>query len=252
MKIDYQKIIEFMTVSGKRLVKRAGNISDIGITKKDLTEEDLAIERGFKKIISEFGDDHILYAEEENDKFQRSNNLWVVDPISGTENFIKGLPHYSIVISHLQNHKAVFAAIYDPTVNELYTAYKNKGAFLNDQRIKVNQNLLTKIILRVSSGWKRPDIVKKVNQTLSDYEIENNRYSMAVNYCSVARGLFDGIISLTKDSFPEFAGGLIIREAGGKFTNLKEQSDISPDDRVFVGGNDKSYKTILPLIERLI
>lgn len=65
-----------MLVSGKRLAGRVGNIADIGITKKYLTEEDLAIERGFKNIINSFGDNHVLYAEEENDVFKNSDNLW--------------------------------------------------------------------------------------------------------------------------------------------------------------------------------
>jgi len=121
--------------------------------------------------------------------------------------------------------------------------------FLNGKRIKVNQNSQNKIILRISHGWKRPDIAEKIDRTLAGYEIENNRYSMAVNYCRVASGYFDGIISLTKDSFLEFAGGLIIREAGGKFTNLKGQSDITSTDRVFIGGNPKSYEKLLKSIE---
>lgn len=152
MQIDYQKIIDFILTSGKRLATRAGNIADIGITKTDLTEEDLAIERGLKNIISSFGNDHVLYAEEENDLFQKTDNIWVIDPISGTESFIRGLPHYSIVLTHLVKHKAVFAAVYDPSVDELFTAYLNKGAFLNGQPIKVSQGC-DKIILRPSNVW---------------------------------------------------------------------------------------------------
>jgi len=96
MAVDYQKVIDFMLVSGKRLVMRAGKIADIGIIKKDLTEEDLAIERGLKEIITSFGSDHALFAEEENDVFQESKNVWAVDPISSTSSFIKGLPHYAL------------------------------------------------------------------------------------------------------------------------------------------------------------
>src|SRR5579863_94873 len=114
MEKEYQKIIDFMLVSGKRLIQRTGNIKDIGITKTDLTEEDLAIERGFKEIISSFEGEHVLYAEEEHDVFKNADSIWVADPISGTANFIQGKPYYSIVITHLINHKAVFAAVYNP------------------------------------------------------------------------------------------------------------------------------------------
>ena len=77
----------------------------------------------------------MLYAEEENNIFEHSRNIWIVDPISGTSNFIQGLPYYSIVIAHLINRKTVFSAIYNPSTNELFTAHLGKGAFLNGERI---------------------------------------------------------------------------------------------------------------------
>lgn len=185
-------------------------------------------------------------------KITAAKNLWVVDLISMARNFIKGLLYYSIVIFYPKNHKAVFAAVFDPTVNELYTVNKGNGAFLNGKRIQVNQNSLKKIILRVSYSWNRPDIEERVNQLLFGYEIENNHDSTAVNYCRVSRGSFSGIVSLTKDSFSEFVGGFIIKEAGGKFANLKEESEISAEDRIFVVGNKNSYDHLLFVIRKSI
>jgi myo-inositol-1(or 4)-monophosphatase len=248
MEVDYQKIIDFMIVSGKRLVERAGNIEDIGITKKDLTEEDLAIERGFKKIIEMFDEEHVLYAEEENDFYKNAENIWVIDPISGTHNFIKGDPHYSIVISHLVNRKTVFAAVYDPSVDELYTAFTEKGAFLNGKQIKNKRSDFRKIIVRIAKKYNTKEGIElknKIKNYFKDYEIEDNPYSMAVNYCWVANGIHDGIISYTKDSFPEFAGSFIIRESGGKFSNINGESEISPSDKLFIGGNEKAYEKII-------
>lgn len=248
MVLDYNKITEFMIESGKRLIKRTGNISDIGITKKDLTEEDLAIERGFKDIIKSFGDEHIIYAEEENGMFEHSENIWIVDPISGTSNFIKGLPYYAIVIAHLINHKTVFSAVYNPSAGELYTAYTGKGAFLNGERIKVSEGN-RKIILRESSQWTQPELVEKIEESTEEFTVEKNTHSMGINYCAVARGDVDGIISMTKDSFPEFAGALIIQEAGGVFTNIEGKSDLNSTDRIFIGGNIKCYNDLFPLVK---
>ncbi|OGF03870.1 MAG: hypothetical protein A3H14_02540 [Candidatus Doudnabacteria bacterium RIFCSPLOWO2_12_FULL_49_8] len=249
MDIDYHKIIDFRVASGKRLATRAGNIVDIGITKVHLTEEDLAIERGLQNIIASFGTNHILYAEEEHDLFQNSDNLWVVDPISGTSGFIKGAPNsYSIVISHLVNHMTVFAAVYNPTADELFTAFAGKGAFLNNRPIKVSQ-AHSKVILRPSIAWKRPEVIEKVANLLSGYMVENNWNSIAVEYCAVACGRVDGIATFTKDAFPEFAGGFIIQEAGGKFTNIEGATNINPSDRVFVGGNPEFYDELFTLIK---
>jgi myo-inositol-1(or 4)-monophosphatase len=249
---NYKKILEFMQDAGGRLREKAGKVADIGITKSDLTEEDLSIERGVKEIISQFPGQHLLYAEEENDSFFEAENIWVVDPISGTHNFIEGLPHYSIVIAHVQNQKTVFAAVYDPTVNELFTAYLGKGAFLNNQPIKVS-NESSKIILRPSLAWKEPKVIERATELLKDYEAENNRYSMAVNYCAVACGRADGVVAFTKDTFPEFAGALIIHEAGGIFTNVDGRDDILPNDRVFVGAsNETLHKDLLGITKQAI
>jgi len=248
---NYQKVIDFMLLSGQRLLKRAGKIKDIGITKKDLTEEYLAIERGLKEIVVGFGGEPTVYAEEENDVFNAATDLWVIDPISGTHRFIKGEPHYSIVVCHLVNHKPIFAAVYDPSAEELYTAYVGKGAFLNGAPIHVSQ-ACSKIIIRPSMFWKDPDAVRRLEELLSEKNLKNNTYSMAVNYCAVAKGEDDGVVALTKDSFPEFAGNLIIKEAGGKFTNIEGSVDIKPTDRVFIGGNIKAYAELLPLVRRAL
>lgn len=249
--VDYKKIIDFILISGKRLRERAGKIKDIGISKTDLTEEDLKIERGLKEIISSFGENHLLYAEEENTMFQKSDNVWVADPISGTANFIKGNPHYSIVISHLVKNETVFAAVYDPSIDELYTAYKNKGAFLNGQAIQVGKGI-GKILFRESGGWKQPEIIAEAKNILKDFVLEENKYSMAINYCWVAAGRYDGVVSFTKDSFPEFAGGFIIKESGGKFTNLREEATIKPSDRIFIGGNKDEYLKLISLIRNIV
>lgn len=248
MQTNYQQILSFMILSGERLVTRAGKIADIGITKTDLTEEDIAIESGFKEIVTQFGPDHVLYGEEENDMFQVSDNVWVVDPISSTASFIAGLPHYSIVVAHLIKGSVVFAAVYDPAVNEMFTAYKGKGAFLNGEPIKPSGDQ-NKLVFLESAAWKNPEIIVRVREVIKNYFLERNKFSFAVNYCWVACGRFDGVVSFTKDSFPEFAGSFIIQEAGGQFTNIKGESDIDPADRIFVGGNKRVYEDVFAKVK---
>ncbi len=247
--LKYEKILDFMVAAGKRLLFKAGNIQDIGVTKINLTEEDLAIERGLKDVIKSSSKDAEVFAEEENGIFKDSKNLWVIDPISGTHQFIRGLPHYSIVVTHLLNHQPQFAAVYDPSADELFTAYSGKGSFLNQKPIRISKGTAN-IIIRTSSAWSDPAAVDSVKNFVAGKNIENNTYSMAVNYCSVARGKADGIISFSKDAFPEFAGQLIIKEAGGVFTNVDESEHIQPGDRIFIGGNKSVYAELLSLIRQ--
>lgn len=244
---QYKAVIEYALTSGKRLTKRAGKIQDIGITKTDLTEEDLAIERGFKKLIENFGRDYVLYAEEENSNLLSSENVWIVDPISGTNTFISGLGHYAIVAAHLYKNQVVFAVIYDPSVNELFTAYHDKGAYLNGKKISVSQfiNKRPKIVFNRSKGWKEPEIARKSWITLDELgNVFRNTNSFAINYCHVACGRYDGVFTLSKDSFPEHAGSLIIKEAGGVFTNNKKTEQFHHEDRVFLGGNKTTYELL--------
>ncbi len=109
----YEKVVEFVKNAGERLRGKAGTIPDIGVRKAYLTEEDLRIEREFGEIIKTFGPDHNLYAEEEHDVFKTSDNVWVMDPISGTSTFIRGLPHYGIVVAHIQKGETKLAIVYD-------------------------------------------------------------------------------------------------------------------------------------------
>lgn len=243
MQTNYQKIIDFMVESGKRLVTRSGHIDDIGVTKRFLTEEDLRIERGLKEIIESFGDKHILFAEEENDFFRETDDVWVVDPISGTESFIKGTGLYTIVVAHTHQGAVQFAAVYHPAQDNLYTASLGGGAKLNGEAIKVSSgNVPARVELRISKHFqdtKRRE--ENLIKTLSPYPLFQDDFakSMALSYCALASGKIDGLIFMTKDCFPEFAGSLLVREAGGEFTDLEGNNNLHTDDRVFVGGKDK-------------
>lgn len=129
----YKVVTDYILDCGKKLQAKAGKIDDIGVTKQQLTEEDLAIERSLKNIIEREG--HVLYAEEENFDFKEHDNIWVVDPISSTSSFIKGLGHYAIVASHVHKSEVNFAVVYDPSINELFTARKGGGSFLNGKKL---------------------------------------------------------------------------------------------------------------------
>lgn len=251
MEIDYKTVIDYIVSAGKRILPKSGIIKDIGVLKSNLTEEDIAIEKGFEDLIKQYSDDHVLFAEEENNIFKQSDDVWTLDPISGTHNLIRGLPHYAIVATHLHKNEAVFATVYDPSVDELFTAYKDGGAFLNNSPIKVKQVGGDKIniLFNYSMSWKDTGKAKEIWIKLFDFKTYRNTNSFAINYCYVAAGRFDGVVALSKDAFPEYAGGLIIKEAGGIFTNLNKESTIKPDDRVFVGGNSLAYGRLFPLVK---
>lgn len=153
------------------------------------------------------------------------------------------------MVAHVVNSVAFFAAVYDPSASNLWTAYKGKGALLNGEKLSVKRESTQKIILKVSDLWKDESILRKISSGLVGYEVEYSTYSCAVNHGLVASGQYDGVIDLAKDSFPEFAGGLIVREAGGQFTNIEGHSEIQPSDRIFIGGNPETYPKLFSLVK---
>lgn len=248
---EVKELIEFIVTSGKELVAKSGNIKDIGIKKKFLTEEDLRTERGIKEIVSKMPGSHEFYSEEENDNFVDSDSVWIADPISGTHLFIQGLPHYTVVVSHLSKGVVDLAIVYDPIVDKLYVA-DEEGAFINDIKINSDGSSKNRVIFAPSYAWKDLEQVEKLKKELSRYDIFPSQGSFAINYCLVAEGSFNGVVSLTKDSFPEFAGCFIANEAGAKATNIKGNIDISPDDRVFICGNKNTYEDLFEITKSTI
>ncbi len=253
MENHYQRIINYIVSSGKRIREKAGKMEDIGVTKQFLTEEDIAIERGLKEIIAAFGQGHQIFGEEEHTSFKTAENLWVIDPISGTLSFLRGLPTYSIVLSHVHKGEVQFAAIYDPSFDELFTAYKGKGAFLNGESIHANENPdpfpITGFNFYPPIWTKDPRTKEFIMKSYGVIDLYRNGASCGLNYCYTACGRHDGVVTLGKDVYVEFAGGLIIREAGGLFTNIKGEEKINSDDRIFIGGNSEVYKKLKGILD---
>jgi len=244
----YNAVIDFILESGKRISKKAGTITDIGVTKQYVTEEDLKIEQDFKKLIQTIDRSHVVFGEEENFVFEDAMDVWIIDPISGTRAFIEDTGRFSIVVSHMHASSIQFAAIYDPLAEELFTAYRGNGAFLNDKKISLSKES-KKVILQVSSGWKRSSTVKSVKDALAEFALEQNAHSFAVNYAAVAAGRCDAVVSLGKDVFTEFAGSLLLQEAGGTLSTIAGDTRIRITDRVFVGGNSRVHKNILDALK---
>lgn len=235
----YKRIIQLTKEKGEKLTKCAGKITDIGIAKKYLTELDLEIERQFTKLIKDFPNKHTIFAEEENCSYEAAENVWVIDPISSTFNFIHGIPHYAIAVSHIALGQVVFSLVYDPSVKELFLAFKGKGATLNGKKIKVSNNssdlcLFYEFSSSLFDLQKGMDLMRDLSKL---GRVKKSFGSMAVHYSYVACGRIDGAVTVNRDIFPEFAGKLLVEEAGGKVTDFKgEEITINTKGVIFTNG----------------
>src|SRR6187402_2967065 len=126
------------------IINRASfDIDKLTIRKKRqndfVSEVDEAAEEAIISVLRDAYPDHGILAEESGRTDTKSDYVWVIDPLDGTTNFLHGFPQYCVSIGLLHKGKAQQAVVYDPNRNELFTATRGAGAFLNDHRIRVSR-----------------------------------------------------------------------------------------------------------------
>lgn len=141
--------------------------------------------------------------------------------------------------------------IYDPSQDEMFIAQKSKGAFLNNKKIEINKSKNDNCIMYEFSS--KIINVKRASELLG--ELSKLRYvkksfgSVGIHYCYVACGRASAAVTINKDTFPEFAGKLILEEAGGIVTDFKGR-EINFDTRGVVFSDGIIHKDILKIIHK--
>ena len=163
---------------------------------------------------------------------EKATARWIVDPIDGTTNFIHGLPHYCICIALELEGKLEHAVIYNPATNDIFTASRGSGAFLNNRRIRVSSRVRIPEALMASAMPSRvlrarPELLAL--QTKLRFESAGFRHtgSAALDLAYVAAGYLDGL-----KEWDLAAGALLIKEAGGLITDLRGEGDYMNGDIV--------------------
>ena len=147
-----------------------------------------------------------------------SENVWIIDPIDGTINFLHGVPHFAISIALKSNNEIVSGLIYDPIKDEMFYAEKNNGAFFNNQRIKVSKKKDIEACLFGTGGKEKIEVDL----------ITRKSGSAALDMAYVAAGRYDGYFQNNLNLWDVAAGIIIIKEAGGIINeiNLSENDNI--------------------------
>ncbi|MEM7131868.1 MAG: inositol monophosphatase family protein [Chloroflexota bacterium] len=167
--------------------------------------------------------EHAFLTEEEDSSLPQQGEVrWIIDPIDGTSNYSRGIPSFCTSIGVAVNNEIVVGVIYDPNLNELFSAVKGEGSTLNGQPIHCSQvDELGAAV--VCLDWSRENsdrqVVFNILSTLG-LEVRTLRGtgSAALALAWIAAGRFDGYINLTISSWDWAAGALLIAEAGGLFT----------------------------------
>ncbi len=218
-----EKIIEIAKMAGEIIVNAHCSENDIDVKPGDanfVTYYDIAVQKFLKKeLLALYPTARFIGEESGEDEFSGGELIIVVDPIDGTTNFIRNTNHSCVSIGIIKDKKPYMAIVYDPFKNELFTAKKDCGAYLNGKQIRVSKNGLKNSLVGFGTCPYYTDLRKKtlslVSELLNDCGDVRRQGSAALDLCYVAAGRFDIFFEYKLSLWDFCAGGLIVTEAGG-------------------------------------
>jgi myo-inositol-1(or 4)-monophosphatase len=224
-----------------------------------VTEIDLAVERGFRALIAERFPDHVVLGEEFSaiaELDAAPEYCWVFDPVDGTTNYAHGLPIFCSSLALEISGVPTVAAIYDPTRRELFTAERGHGAWLNGAPLKVS-SAATLIDSLLCTGF--PYSVQQDAQSLMGLFTEFLKVSRAVrrlgsaalDLAYVAAGRLDGFWEQSLHPWDMAAGALIVKEAGGRVTSLRN-GPYSSRGQSILATNGHLHAAMVDVIEAFL
>ena len=226
--------------ASKSVIRDFGEIEKLQVSKKGpydfVTKTDKHVEKILIEELSKSKKNYSFLSEEigkiEN---KDKDNTWIIDPIDGTTNFLHGIPDFAICIALEVQKEVISGLIYDPIKDEMFYAEKNKGAYLNNQRLRVsNRSLIDECLFSSNhEGVKFSNL--------------NMRYSgcAALDLAYVASGRLDGFFHNKINIWDVASGALMIKEAGGIVNDLNKFDQNNIDIKASSSAiNDKMLKNL--------
>ncbi len=228
-----------------KAARRAGNIINRGARDLDLltvtskgpkdfvSEVDREAERAIVETLLAAFPDHAILAEEGTAKGANADaeNVWIIDPLDGTTNFLHGFPQYCVSIALSHRGLVTQGVVYDPVRNDLFTASRGRGAFLNDRRMRVSKRQHLRDCL-VGTGFpfrdgSYLDTYMKMMKVMTEQTAGLRRPgAAALDLAYVAAGFYDGFWEVGLNAWDVAAGSLLIQEAGGLIGDLSGEGDF--------------------------
>ncbi len=226
--------------ASKSVIRDFGEVEKLQVSKKGprdfVTKTDKHVEKILIEELSKTKKNYSFLSEEigsiEN---KDKDNIWIIDPIDGTINFLHGIPHFAICLALESKKEIISGLIYDPIKDEMFYAEKNKGAYLNNQRLRVSKkNLIDECLFSSNhEGVKFSNL--------------NMRYSgcAALDLAYVASGRLDGFFHNKINIWDVAAGALLVEEAGGIVNDLDKFDHNNIDIRASSSAiNDKMLENL--------
>ena len=249
--------------AGENIVRASDELHRFEVKAKGVnnfvTEVDLNAEQEIIYQLQKAYPDHAIFGEESG--FIGSEDAeyrWIIDPLDGTTNFIRGIPHYAVSIACMYRGKLEHAVIVDPVRQEEFTASRGRGAQLNGHRIRVSDLanlegalLGTGIPFKNHCDDKLEAYSKSIEVLASQCAGIRRAGAASLDLAYVAAGRLDAFWEIGLSSWDMAAGVLLVREAGGLVSDI-DASDNYLDSGNIVCGNPKCFKAVLQVVKPLL
>jgi len=217
--------------ASKTLIRDFGEIEKLQVSIKGpsdfVSSADIKAEKIIIEELTKAKKNYSIISEERGSKTnQDKENIWIIDPIDGTTNFLHGVPHFAISIALKSKDEIISGLIYDPIKDEMFYAEKNNGAFFNNQRIRVSKKKEISHCLFATGGKEKIEFGLTIRKS----------GSAALDMAYVAAGRYDGYFQNNLNLWDIAAGIIIVKEAGGLVNNI----NLSQNDNINIRASSEA------------
>ena len=229
--------------AGNVILRYMNRIDGLNVVEKQqmdfVSEVDKLAEAEIIKELRRAYPEHAILAEESG-AIGKGPMTWVIDPLDGTHNYLRGIPHFSVSIALLEKGVPIHGVVFDPLRDELYTASKGDGAYINDRRMRVSkrENLDGAMLATGFPFRQREHLNTQLDMTralLGHAEDLRRSGSAALDLAYVAAGRYDGYFEIGLKPWDMAAGVLLVREAGGRVSDFAGRDGIPASGNIIAG-----------------
>lgn len=242
--------IEAAKKAGKILAENFGKTCKMTLKKTGgfVTNLDFESEKTIIDMIRKNYPDHLILSEESGKIEGTSEYMWVVDPLDGTHNYMRGIDIFGISIALLYRGEAILGVIHIPMREEIYFATRGEGAYLNGKKIKVSDRTLESCYMIHDSYLGKNKSIVETLKKLSSKSFNLRMFgSTAISLSLLAEGKVDFVIDYHDKPWDFSAGAIIVEEAGGKVTDLHGEK-WNPWIKGYIASNGVVHQDILRII----
>lgn len=248
---------------GENILRASDDLERLEVVEKGVndfvSEVDINAEQDIIYHLQKAYPDHAILGEESGlIGSEDAEYKWIIDPLDGTTNFIRGIPHYAISIACVYRGKLEHAVVLDPVRREEFTASRGRGAQLNGRRMRVSKStslagtlLGTGIPFKDHCDDKLTPYVKTMEVLAGQCAGIRRAGAASLDLAYVAAGRLDAFWEIGLSPWDMAAGALLIREAGGLVSDIDSSENFLESGNI-VAGNPKCFKAVLQVVKPLL